>query len=229
MDRYRPVKRLIRETIKGQGKAEVATKKRLKHILWMASRGGLGKRNVAIIWMLFGSGLRVNEIAKLKVSDLVRESGELKTTFSIPSSYTKTNKSRAAFILARPQINAIEDWISERLKYGVFITQQSTFRGLNPAMPMFAITRKGKSWKRMEFRDKKYKDKAGLTLTTRVCGSMQNLISELFKSSGLYGGSTHSGRRTLATWLDRKGVNLDTIQKILGHDSPEMTLHPYTK
>lgn len=67
--------------------------------------------------------------------------------------------------------------------------------------------------------EKKYKDKSGLTRTTPVCGSMQTLISELFKSCGLYGGSSHSGRRTLGTWLDRKGVELDTIQKILGHES----------
>ena len=53
---------------------------------------------------------------------------------------------------------------------------------------------------------------------------MQTLVSEIFKSSGLYGGSSHSGRRTLATWLDRKGVELDTIQKILGHETPEMSL-----
>ena len=41
MDKYRPVKWLVREVIKGQGKAEVATKKSLKHILWMASRAAL--------------------------------------------------------------------------------------------------------------------------------------------------------------------------------------------
>lgn len=57
---------------------------------------------------------------------------------------------------------------------------------------------------------------------------MQNLISEIFKNSGLHHGSTHSGRRTLATWLDRKGVELGTIQKILGHDTADMTLE-YTE
>lgn len=152
MDKYRPVKRLVREVIKGQGKAEVADKKRLRHILWMASRGGLGKRNVGIIWMLFGSALRVNEIAKLKVFDMIRESGELKTTFSIPASYTKTNKSRAVFMLAKPQIKAIEEWIAERLEFNVFVSDKDTYRGLNPDMPMFAITRKGKSWRTMAFR-----------------------------------------------------------------------------
>ena len=51
----RPVKRLLREKPKGEGKAEVATKKQFKNILWQSSMGALGKRNVGIVWMLFGS------------------------------------------------------------------------------------------------------------------------------------------------------------------------------
>lgn len=53
---------------------------------------------------------------------------------------------------------------------------------------------------------------------------MQNLISDIFKNSGLWGGSSHSGRRALATWLDKLDVELDVIQNILGHSDPEMTL-----
>lgn len=224
MDKLRPVKRLIHERKTGSGKAEVATKKRFKHILWMASRGSLGKRNVAIIWMLFGSGLRVNEVAKLTVSDLVRSTGEIKTTFTIPSSYTKTGKSRTAYILAKAHREAIAAWIGQRTTECVFVAESADYGGLRPDSPMFAVTKKGKSWRTMAFRDKKYKDAEGNVCTTKVCGSMQNLISEIFKSSGLHHGSTHSGRRTLATWLDRKGVELETIQKILGHDTADMTL-----
>jgi integrase/recombinase XerD len=53
---------------------------------------------------------------------------------------------------------------------------------------------------------------------------MQNLISDIFKGSGLWGGSSHSGRRFLATSLDKLNVELETIQGILGHSDPEMTL-----
>ena len=53
---------------------------------------------------------------------------------------------------------------------------------------------------------------------------MQNIISDIFKNSGLHGGSTHSGLRALATWLDGLDVELEIIQGILGHSDPEMTL-----
>lgn len=222
---YRPIKRLIRTNKTGEGKAEVATKKQLKNILlWQASRGSLGKRNVAVIWMLFGSGLRINEVAKLKVSDLIRESNELRTTFVIKGSYTKTSKPRAAYILYSSHRRAIESWIVELLEERACLSGEDTYRGLHKDWPLFSITKKGRYWRKMAFRDKKYKDAEGNVKTTKVCGSLQNLISELFKNAGLHGGSSHSGRRTLATWLDHKDVDLETIQRILGHEDPNMTL-----
>lgn len=72
--------------------------------------------------------------------------------------------------------------------------------------------------------DKKYKTGSGEVVTTKVCGSLENLVRELLKGSGLIHGSSHSGRRTLATWLDRKGYDLELIQLILGHRNPDMTL-----
>ena len=216
-------KRLLREQPKGEGKAEVATT-HSKNILWQSSRGSLGKRNVGIVWMLFGSGLRINEVAKLTIQDLLRDSGELRTTFIIKGSYTKTGKPRAAYILVRKHREAIEAWISELVEEKVCVNDDPSFRTLRKDWPIFAITKKGRYWRKMAFRDKKYKDAEGNTRTTKVCGSMQNFISELFKSSGLYSGSSHSGRRTLASWLDSKGVELEVIQRILDHDDPSMTL-----
>ena len=221
---YRPVKRLIREQKKGEGKAAVATKKQFKNILWQSSRGGLGKRNAAIIWMLFGSGMRINEVAYLTVQDLIRDTGELKTTFIIKGAYTKTSKPRAAYILVRKHIAAVEAWIAELIEEGVGKSEDDSYRSLRKDYPLFAVTKKGRYWRKMAWRDKKYKDADGNVKTTKVCSSMQTLISDIFKNAGLVNGSTHSGRRTLATWLDNKNVPLETIQLILGHEDPDMTL-----
>ena len=57
-----------------------------------------------------------------------------------------------------------------------------------------------------------------------VCSSLENLMREIFKGAGIQGGSSHSGRRTLATWLDRKGCDIELIRYILNHEDPEMTL-----
>ena len=57
-----------------------------------------------------------------------------------------------------------------------------------------------------------------------VCSSLENLIREIQKGAGIQGGSIHSGRRTLATWLDRKGCDLELIRYILNHEDPDMTI-----
>ena len=49
-------------------------------------------------------------------------------------------------------------------------------------------------------------------------------MREIMKGAGIEGGSSHSGRRTLATWLDRKGCDLELIRYILNHEDPEMTI-----
>lgn len=49
-------------------------------------------------------------------------------------------------------------------------------------------------------------------------------MREVMKGAGIQDGSSHSGRRTLATWLDRKDCDLELIRYILNHEDPEMTV-----
>jgi len=222
--RRRPVKRLLEEPIQGKGKAQVVEKpSQLKHILWAASKGELGNRNTTIIWMLFGSGLRINEVAKLQIKDVFYHSGELKKSFVIPGPYTKTGKPRPVYILAQWQRDSLCAWRDQRLQENAMLSDDDSFGGLRGDSPLI-LSKRGKAWRNLAFNDKKYKAKDGTVKTTKVCGSLENLVRDLVKNSGLHFGSSHSGRRTLATWLDRKGYDLDLIQRILGHESPEMTL-----
>lgn len=114
-------------------------------------------------------------------------------------------------------------WRDQRVAEGAFLSQDGSYGGLDPDSDLI-LGRRGKTWRRLAFNDKKYKTGAGETVTTKVCGSLENLVRELLKGAGLNYGSSHSGRRTLATWLDRKGYDLELIQLILGHRNPDMTL-----
>lgn len=49
-------------------------------------------------------------------------------------------------------------------------------------------------------------------------------MRDILKGSGSEGGSSHSGRRTLATWLDRKCCDLELIRYILNHEDPEISI-----
>ena len=222
MANRRPVKRLLDKYEPGSGKAQVVNSpSQLSHILFVASKGELGRRNVSILWMLFGTGMRINEVAQLKVSDAYYPSGELKTTFIIPGTYTKTGKPRPAYIKVKQQREALELWQKQRIAEGAMLSEDSLYGGLDGDSPLF-LSKKG-AWRKFAFNTKKYKTIGG-TKETMVCASLENTVRDIIKSSGVQGGSSHSGRRSIATNMDSKGYDLKLIQKILGHEDEEMTL-----
>jgi hypothetical protein len=53
-------------------------------------------RNVAVIWMLFGSEMRVNEVAHLKVADVSYRDGALKVSVALVANEVNEK------LLARP-------------------------------------------------------------------------------------------------------------------------------
>jgi len=232
MPRRRPTKRIKYNLQRGSGQAQVIeSPKQLSHILWIASKGEAGPRNVALIWMLFASACRINEVAQLKVKDIYYRTGDLKKSFTIPSSYTKTRSARTVYILVKQQREALTELKDQRLEDRVMLSRDGSFGGLNPESSIF-LSKKGKTWRKFSFNPKKYRDSGGNIKTTMVCGSLENLAREIIKGAGVHGGSSHSGRRSLSTWIDRKGYDLKLIQEILGHTTQDMTLvyvEPWSK
>lgn len=222
MANRRPVKRLLEEYESGKGKAQIVdSPSQLSHILFVASRGELGRRNVAIFWMLFGSGMRINEVAQLKVSDVYYPTGELKTTFIIPGTYTKTGKPRPAYIKVRQQRETLGLWHDQRINERAMLSDDGTYGGIDRDSPLF-LSKKG-LWRKLAFNNKKYKTKDGIK-ETMVCASLENTVRDIIKNAGVQGGSSHSGRRSIATRMNSNGYDLKLIQKILGHEDEEMTL-----
>ncbi|MEB0137998.1 tyrosine-type recombinase/integrase [Undibacterium sp. CCC2.1] len=58
-----------------------------------------------------------------------------------------------------------------------------------------------------------------------ACDSLQARITDVYHKAGIKG-SSHSGRRTMASNLLHKGASLDTVRQLLGHVNIEHCL-PY--
>lgn len=156
----------------GEGKAQVVDRpSELTNVLWRASRGDLGRRNVAINWMLFGTGMRINEVAQLKVKDVYRLDGELKKTFIIPAKHTKTNKSRVAYIVAAHQRQALSEWKEQRVNEKAMLSDDGSYGNLRGDSPLF-LSKKG-AWRKFAFNAKKYKKKNGEHKEVFVCSSLE--------------------------------------------------------
>ena len=53
--------------------------------------------------------------------------------------------------------------------------------------------------------------------------TLQQLFSRLYAAAGIEGASSHSGRRTFATSLIEKGVDIKAVSTLMGHASVAMT------
>lgn len=109
------------------------------------------------------------------------------------------------------------------------VSKDGSFGGLSGDSPLF-LSKKG-TWRKFAFNIKRYQTKKGIK-EIKVCSSLENLIRDILKGAGVQGGSSHSGRRTLASWMDRNGCDLELIRYILNHEDPDMTIEyidPYEK
>jgi len=58
---------------------------------------------------------------------------------------------------------------------------------------------------------------AGERVDYLACDSLQSHITKLYRDAGIKGGSSHSGRRTMASRLIAQGHAVETVQQLLGH------------
>ncbi|NDB70400.1 MAG: site-specific integrase [Methylocystaceae bacterium] len=56
-----------------------------------------------------------------------------------------------------------------------------------------------------------------------TANSMCHLFIDIYKSAGIDGASSHSGRRSLLTALASKGVSVRVLQEVAGHSSIAVT------
>ncbi len=203
-----------------EDKAAVLKPKEFSRLLIHAGFGRNGKRNIAIIWMSFGSALRVTEIASLKVKDLLEKDGSLKEEYRLPAAYTKSGESRLAYMLEAEHQAAINEYLAWRIKKKLRFSQSNEYRGLQAESPLFL----GRGSSGFAFRRKHYKKVDGTMAEYYVCSSMQQLISYLVKTAVGIHGSSHSGRRTFATRLADRGIDLEYIKYFLGHKNKQQSL-----
>jgi integrase/recombinase XerD len=50
-----------------------------------------------------------------------------------------------------------------------------------------------------------------------ACDALQSHVTKLYRDAGIRHGSSHSGRRTMASRLMDQGHGLETLQLMLGH------------
>lgn len=174
-------------------RAKVLTTAEFKRVVAVARSKAQASRNVALLHMSFGLGLRAKEMTALNIGDVVTPAGTLRDEVMLKSHATKGNKARLLY-LSNPGVQkTLLAYLDERR------ATERIAPGPNTCL----------------FRSQK-----GGRFTPNT---LQQLFSRLYREAGVIGASSHSGRRTFATGLIEKGVDIKAVSRLMGHASVAMT------
>jgi integrase/recombinase XerD len=103
--------------------AKTLTQAELDQVLRYVSTKRYSKRDRALILTSFWSGMRVGEIAQLKMCDVVNEDGTIKNEIKLSGNITKNNKSRIVFFPQKLKAEILDYLTTRMIK--------------NPEIPLF--------------------------------------------------------------------------------------------
>lgn len=176
-------------------KAPVLTDIQFRRVVAVVRGSGYAKRNLALLNVSFALGLRAKEMAALLIRDVMTPSGELKDEVLLTKATTKGGKQRLVYLANKDVRRTLSEYIKER-------TVLNGERP-HPEAPLFR-SQKGGAFSP---------------------NTMQMLFKKMFLAAGLDGASSHSGRRTFATSLIERGVDIKAVSSLMGHSTVAMTAH----
>lgn len=178
-------------------------------------------RDVLVLMLGHKAGMRITEITRITVADVMFPSGRLREEVSLREVVTKGCKQRCAFLSSKPLTEALEGYLAYRIDRGIGteLGDGLPYRGLLPHLPLIWSSRGGghsQNTKRRtlvtgEVRDYKAND------------SLQSHVTKLYRNAGLRGGSSHSGRRTFASRVLEQTGDIEVVRNLLGHDDISCT------
>ncbi|WP_211227301.1 site-specific integrase [Ferrimonas kyonanensis] len=174
------------------------------------------ERDIMLLWLTHTTGIRVTELSLLKISDVMFPSGDLRSEVFLRPVITKHCRPRTIYLTHVRAIEAVEEWLDYRQRRGWECGQGATYRGFWGGSTL-VLTHKGRAFEQ-SFKTRKLKTGSK---TYRVCDSLQQSISRTYRRAGIWGGSSHSGRRTLANRVVASTGSIELAQQILGHSELE--------
>lgn len=183
-------------------KAPVVEESEFRHAVKIAAVTGQSKeRDVALLWVAYGTGMMPIEIAKLVVSDYLAADGSVREESEVRAEIAFNGIARPLYWSNKAVTSALNAYIASRAAHGA----------IDQTSPLFLTA------DRQPFTFTKRTTKAGTV--SYSCESLTQIIRRLHTQAGIEGGSALSARRTFGVRLHRKGYDLRHIQTLLGAQS----------
>lgn len=178
--------------------ARVLTEREVKRCLLYISARRHASRNRCIFACSHMAGMRVGEIASLRICDVLTQAGEVRDEVRLSADQTKGSRGRVVvfskklqseikqYLLARFKTTDLQPILLTDTSRALFNTQKDNKRGFTP-------------------------------------NTLSQYFHHLYRDAGIAGASSHSGRRGFLTALCQRGINVRVIQELAGHKSLAVT------
>ncbi|KVW05808.1 hypothetical protein WK91_34530 [Burkholderia cepacia] len=176
-----------------EGQAKVLSESEFRRVVNVVKKEAHAKRNIALLYCSFGLGLRAKELASLRIRHVLNDDGKLMDEINLDGSMTKGGKQRHAYLTNPKVADAIRVYLDERREVEGIL--------FNYDAPLFRSQKGGQF----------------------TPNTLQQLFQRMYSRARLQGASSHSGRRTFATTLIEKGVDIKAVSTLMGHASIAMT------
>ncbi|MDH5934268.1 tyrosine-type recombinase/integrase [Vibrio splendidus] len=172
-----------------------------------------------VVLALSFSTLRVSELAQLTVDDVLMPTGKIKEEIYLRASLCKRRKPRSIW-LSKLAKQMIQEWVDYRKSHNWATTFNNTYQGLNP-LSKLVLNNRARSY---SMKRKTRINQAGEQVDYQACDVLELMIRNIYQRSGLKGCSSHTGRRSYGSNMNAQGIELNAIQRALGHAEPSMSL-----
>lgn len=115
--------------------AKTLTSSDLRRLLGYISTTRHAIRNRALVLITYYAGLRVGEVAALRIRDVTDETGDIREEFILPAEYTKRGHARVVFVnrkLRRELTQYLSSLDQTQPNQALFGTQKHPSRGFTP-------------------------------------------------------------------------------------------------
>jgi integrase/recombinase XerD len=178
--------------------AKVLTEKEIRKVLLFIGSRKHNTRNRAMFVVLNATGMRVGELAALRLCDVLTSAGEVVDEVHLSAEQTKGAKGRTVVLSEKAQ-EEIKSYLQMRfrLKDLLAVTLTDTTRAL-------FTTQKSPT--------------RGFSAST-----LAQHFHYIYKGAGITGASSHSSRRSFITNLANMGVSVRVLMELAGHRSMAVT------
>lgn len=182
----------------------------MRHAFKVAAiTGQTPARDVALLHVIYGTGMTATELAQLEVADVIDEQGRFKRKPEVRPAISFNGRTRPVFWVNARVCEALDAYFSERLKLGHGVTAwRSQWRGLAQLGPVF-LTNDGRPFKLTT-------RKTAAGSVSRSCESLTQVVRKLHDQAGIEAAGATAARRTFGVRLHRKGFDLRHIREVLG-------------